>query len=539
MFFRNIHLISGSDRASVAYDSRAHDSGQLGASVTNPCRLIRSRPILFLLVLLNLVFVSTLKAQETQKRSIYSKYSHTRIGEVSADAPFKVVPDARAKAAQKVRVRFIKPTVVGWVSEQYLSIDELTNTATVRADALNFRVGPRVDSAKMTQVYQGHNSLLLDRRSGFAKIYAPNSLEVLIDQGDKPTVVKDTSAELKPIEASTETAKKAARDWALDKSKDASTFQNKVTSQNSSTSQNSKELERVSKQSETTKRAKRQDVYSQTVQAASNLDTGKTLKSDEPELNSVLSEQDGASGLLESKHLLAPGDSISLLVFGEADLSAQNVRVPQSGRVSFPLIGSVAVLGKTTSEVERDVAELLSQGYVRNPRLSISIFSYRPIFIRGEVGSTGDYPYSEGLTIAKAIAIAGGTKESASKEGVSITRDGVVVAEGLSVNSRALVASGDIVSVEADEDVKEAESAYIYLHGEVAQAGAYEFQQGLTVEKAIVLAGGFTLRASKKKIHISRYSDAAEDGAPSELKRVKLYTLIEPGDVIKVGASWF
>lgn len=241
----------------------------------------------------------------------------------------------------------------------------------------------------------------------------------------------------------------------------------------------------------------------------------------------------------ERLHLIAPGDAISLVVFGEPDLSIENVRVPESGRVSLPLIGSVAVKGKTTAQVEQNVAALLSEGYVRNPRLSVTIFSYRPIFIRGAVRSTGAFPYTEGLTVAKAIALAGGSKNSAKRNGITILRDGNTVEKGLSVDSLALVDSGDVITVEEEVGVSEDETAYVYLHGEVAQPGAYVFSRDLTVEKAVVLAGGFSLRASRKKISLTRYVGVEANQEPIRLRRVKLYTPVEPGDIINVGASWF
>lgn len=250
-------------------------------------------------------------------------------------------------------------------------------------------------------------------------------------------------------------------------------------------------------------------------------------------------EAEGSLTKTAEQHLIAPGDAISLTVFGEPDLSAENVRVPQVGRVSFPLIGSVEVVGKTTSQVEQSVAELLSQGYVRNPRLSVTIFSYRPIFIRGAVANTGAFPFTEGLTIAKAIALAGGSKNSAKRQGVSILRDGNVIRQGVSINSQMQIASGDVISVDEEIGVGEDLQLYIYIHGEVIQPGEYVYRRGLTVEKAIVLASGFNLRASKKKITITRYAGVEENQPPTKLKRVKLYTLIEPGDVIDVGASWF
>lgn len=236
-------------------------------------------------------------------------------------------------------------------------------------------------------------------------------------------------------------------------------------------------------------------------------------------------------------HRIAPGDSISLRVFGEDDLSTENVRVPQSGQVSFPLVGPVSVVGKTTDDVEQEMVALLSQGYVRNPRVSVTIFSYRPIFIRGGVNNTGAFPYTEGLTIAKAIALAGGSKASAKADGVSILRDGETLAEGLSIDSTYRVASGDVISV--SEDLGEDDKLYIYVHGEVQAPGEYIYRRGLTVEKAIVLASGYTLRASKRKINVTRYAGVGQDQEPIKMKRVELHTQIEPGDVINVGASWF
>ena len=77
------------------------------------------------------------------------------------------------------------------------------------------------------------------------------------------------------------------------------------------------------------------------------------------------------------------------------------------------------------------------------------------------------------------------------------------------------------------------------MHGEVASPGEYKFRSGLTVEKAIVLAGGFTIRGSRKKISVTRYDGKGTNEEPEKVKKVKLYTEIKPGDVINVGATWF
>ena len=167
------------------------------------------------------------------------------------------------------------------------------------------------------------------------------------------------------------------------------------------------------------------------------------------------------------------------------------------------------------------------------------MFSYRPVFIRGAIQQTGSFPFSEGLTVGTAIALAGGSKKSAKVDGVSILREGNVVETGLSVDSQFEVQSGDVISIEEEVGVQEDDATYIYLHGEVASPGEYQFRRDLTVEKAIVLAGGFTLRASRRKISVTRYADVDANEEPEKLRKVKLFTPIKPGDVISVGASWF
>ncbi|NND81200.1 MAG: hypothetical protein HKN50_02095 [Gammaproteobacteria bacterium] len=256
-------------------------------------------------------------------------------------------------------------------------------------------------------------------------------------------------------------------------------------------------------------------------------------------LQSITSNQIAPSQITVAdvtEHRLAPGDTISLKVFGESELSAAAVRIPASGRVSFPLIGSTQVAGLSVKQVEQAVATKLAQGYVRNPKLSVTIDAYRPIFIRGAVVETGAFPFTEGLTIAKAIALAGGAKNSAKPDGITITRDGAIVQSGLSSDSDYEVASGDVITLVEEFGVSEASTSYIYLHGEVKNPGEYEYRRGLTVEKAVVLAGGFTLRASKRKISVARTVDGQEQ--PERLKKVKLHLAVQPGDIIRVGASW-
>lgn len=75
----------------------------------------------------------------------------------------------------------------------------------------------------------------------------------------------------------------------------------------------------------------------------------------------------------------------------------------------------------------------------------------------------------------------------------------------------------------------------IFIYGEVNKPGAYPFENNLTVEKAIALAGGLAPRASKKKITLRRRNN-------EHLKKsdfVPMQKIIHPGDVITIGESFF
>lgn len=118
---------------------------------------------------------------------------------------------------------------------------------------------------------------------------------------------------------------------------------------------------------------------------------------------------------------LGPGDTIVVSVYGEQDLFRE-IRVNKSGKFSYPFIGDIELLGKTTNELALSIDKGLRGDYLINPQVSVSIKSYRPFFINGEVVKPGGYPYQDGLTLDKAIALAGGLTPRASKSDWSITR---------------------------------------------------------------------------------------------------------------------
>jgi len=228
---------------------------------------------------------------------------------------------------------------------------------------------------------------------------------------------------------------------------------------------------------------------------------------------------------------ISPGDVISIIVFDEPELTLRDARVPSSGSISFPFIGEVRLAGETTQAVERDMVERLAEGYLRHPQVTVSIAQYRPFFVGGSVNVPGQKQFGEGMTVAKAIALAGGVRDDSPIDAINIERPGQKLFGVIGMTTDVM--PGDIITITTIARASASHvSQYIYLYGEVRSPGRYQFEDGLTVEKAIALAGGFGQRASRRKITVTREDEES-------INKAGLRTEIKPEDVITVGASLF
>jgi protein involved in polysaccharide export with SLBB domain len=71
-----------------------------------------------------------------------------------------------------------------------------------------------------------------------------------------------------------------------------------------------------------------------------------------------------------------------------------------------------------------------------------------------------------------------------------------------------------------------------YVNGRVRRPGGFPYQQGMTVQKSISLAGGFDARANKEEIYLTR-------GENGESTKTTMDTIVQPGDVITVERGFF
>jgi len=237
---------------------------------------------------------------------------------------------------------------------------------------------------------------------------------------------------------------------------------------------------------------------------------------------------DGAAENLSSIHdayRIGPNDVIRIQVFGEEDLTVER-KVEGDGKIDYPLLGAVPVQGKTMEELQRSLTTQLSSGYLRHPKVSISIVRHRNFYVGGEVKTPGGFPYEEGLTVQKAIAMAGGVTEKSDRAGIKVKRLRGQTVETLLLDPDALVMPDDLIFV--------GQAQKFYVNGEVRKPGDYSYEKGLTVHKAITIAGGFTDKAAKKTTQVLRIIEGKE-----VLSEVALDSLVHPEDIIIVPQRFF
>jgi len=249
-------------------------------------------------------------------------------------------------------------------------------------------------------------------------------------------------------------------------------------------------------------------------------------------------------------------DVLKVTVYGHEDLSLSLV-VQSDGTFMYPLVGRVKAADMTTKELEQKLTVLLSQGFIRNPQVTVNVQEHhsKTVYVVGEISRPGTYPLSEGHTLVEILSRAGPLLPGAGSEVVVIRPERAVqgpllppeaAPEGeVAVAGQAEVSRIDMRRLQAGElaqnlALRPGDTVFIpqapkvYVSGEVRNPGAYPFAPGMTVRQAISLAGGFTEHASAGRLRVVRQSE----GKSHELK-VKIDDVVKPGDTLVVKESWF
>ncbi|MFM1814738.1 MAG: hypothetical protein RLZ98_1433 [Pseudomonadota bacterium] len=142
---------------------------------------------------------------------------------------------------------------------------------------------------------------------------------------------------------------------------------------------------------------------------------------------------------------LRVGDKIDIRVYGESELTGV-YEVGADGRVSLPLVGNMPAAGSSLATFRRRVVGKLSSGYMTTPSVAMSIATYRPFYVHGEVRNGGEYAFKPGLRLLDAIAAAGGFSYRA--------EEGYVILRRASIGHAVRVAAEDNIEILPGDNIR-------------------------------------------------------------------------------------
>ena len=160
--------------------------------------------------------------------------------------------------------------------------------------------------------------------------------------------------------------------------------------------------------------------------------------------SSGLAYEQGSDGT--NAYRLSAGDRVLITVFGHEDLSGE-FEINGAGAISMPLISDVDAAGLTPNELEAAIVDALKPDYLKNPIVSAEVTTFRPIYVIGEVVNPGSYPYTNGMSVINAVAVAGGFSYRAKKDKLVIRRDDGNEAIEIKVDLNTVVLPGDVIEV--------------------------------------------------------------------------------------------
>jgi polysaccharide export outer membrane protein len=253
----------------------------------------------------------------------------------------------------------------------------------------------------------------------------------------------------------------------------------------------------------------------------------------------------------QNQYMIGAQDVLIVTVWDQADLSGK-FTVEADGSFTFPLIGRIKAGGLSLREFEAELRKRLSEGYFKNPQVSVAVEQYRSqrIFVVGEVRNPGSYPLTGDMTLIEALAKAGSTTVTASDEAVIVRPRSGQAALG-PILPGSTDSSSDVIRVDTKElqsgalaqniALRDGDTIFvpraetIYVFGQVKNPGAYALHsKDTSVLQALSLAGGVTDRGASTRIRIARIVN----GEKVEVK-VKLTDKVKPGDTIIVPERYF
>jgi polysaccharide export outer membrane protein len=155
---------------------------------------------------------------------------------------------------------------------------------------------------------------------------------------------------------------------------------------------------------------------------------------------------DAPPAAISPNYLIGPGDSLHIFVFQNEELSV-TVPVRPDGKISTPLVEDMVAVGKTPSQLARDIEKSLAE-YVKSPKVNVVVMGAMSVFsqvkVIGQVLKPQAVPYRDGMTVLDAVLAVGGLDKFAAGNRAHIVRTENGKQTDIKVKLDALVNSGDM-----------------------------------------------------------------------------------------------
>jgi polysaccharide export outer membrane protein len=237
-----------------------------------------------------------------------------------------------------------------------------------------------------------------------------------------------------------------------------------------------------------------------------------------------------------SDYRVGAGDLLHITVFDHPELQV-DLRVSESGKVTFPLLGQIAVAGLSTHDVESSLTRGLAEGgFVRQPQVSVLVtdFQSQKISVMGQVARPGQYALTASERVLDALAQAGGVLNIIAADDATLLRkDGTKVPLDL-----LALFSGDPTQnppIGAGDTVYVPRAPQFYVYGQVQRPGVYRLEKQMTVSQAISAGGGLTPKGSERWLVVKR----RDAGGKERKVSVSSSDFLHPDDVLMVKESLF
>lgn len=252
-------------------------------------------------------------------------------------------------------------------------------------------------------------------------------------------------------------------------------------------------------------------------------------------------------------YIIGPTDVLRITVYSggnsQDDFARSTYTVQTDGSVQLPLVSKkITVGGKSVEEANEIIRKALLDEKVyedANTRVDITIADFKSstIKVQGAVRSGGSILLkADRMNISDALNAAGGLQPSAGTE-IRVKRAGnrpappeVLVRDGWEIYSKDDLNNGRLMDVAlfADDIIDVPVAPKFFVNGFVNNAGEIQWEPNLTLERAILKAGGAKPDGAVNRTEIKRLDPKTKQYVKVKLNKDKGSTLIEPDDVITV-----